>query len=477
MREAQKDVMKDVFSKAFLEKSFTKSRVGGRGPIDLDVLPVILKHLRDVIHYNAFVLPMRDVQKIIYHPKFKKAIIDVMGEATYSEFKPWLADTVNPKTLSPQNIFESWASTLKKNSTAAILGYKTSVSLLQGGSFLQTVKMIGLKSAMGGVADFYKNPIKAVEWIYSKSPEMKYRSTLWDRELKDWLDSAHAKKMLKGLPGDTRSTLFAMIRGVDFITVCPSWIGSYNRELAITGDEEKAVSYANSVVRRTQPMGSVKDLPRMLRGRPFQKFFTMFKSFYTTMHNMLADIKDEYRFSDDPFISKTGQAATGLFWVWIAPALLATWIRSGFKETDPKKYAKGVLTFPFLGLFLVSDVVSSMASGFGVGTPAFKAFLELSYGAKAKKPYTKIKHFAKAMGTFAGYPVDALWTFGEGAADLYQGETSDWRRLVYSKYALDEKASGKYDPAASLLKKYGIEPTKKTDDPAKELLKKYGITK
>jgi len=219
----------------------------------------------------------------------------------------------------------------------------------------------------------------------------------------------------------------------------PSWMGAYNRELSISGDETKAIEYADSIVRTTQPMGSVKDLPRMLRGRPFMKLFTMFKSFYTTMHNQMVDIKDEYRFSDEPFISKTGKAATGYFWVWIAPALLATWIRSGFKEKDIKKYAKAVGTFPLQGLFVISDIANSLSSGFGMGTPALKGVKELEYGVKGKKPYTKIKHLSKAVGTFAGVPVDSLWTFGEGAYDLYKGKTSDPRRLVYSKYALGEK--------------------------------------
>ena len=471
IRESQKDVMREVFSKAFLEKGFTKERIGGRGAVDLNVLPVILKHLQDVIHYNAYVLPMRDVQKIIHHPKFRKAIVDTMGEATYSEFKPWLANTVNPKTLSPQNIFEVGASMLRKNSTAAILGWKVSVSLLQAGSFMQTVKLIGLKSALGGVSDFYfdKGPIQATEWVYSKSEEMKNRSSLWDRELKDWMEAKQAKQLLKGMPEEAKSTLFVMIRSVDFITVMPTWIGTYNKEMAIHGNEQQAVDEADSVVRITQPMGSIKDLPRMLRGRAFQKFFTMFKSFYVTMHNQIVDIKDEFRLGDDPVLGKTAKAATGFFWIWIAPSILATWIRSGFKERDPKEYIKGLIAFPLQGLFLISDLVSSIASGFKMGVPALKAFEELYYGVKGKKPYTKVKHFVKSAGTFLGRPVDALWTLGEGMGDFMSGKTTDIRRLVYSKYALKEKDE---KPTSEILKKYGIKELKKETS---SILEKYGL--
>ncbi len=230
-----------------------------------------------------------------------------------------------------------------------------------------------------------------------------------------------------------------MIRSVEFITVMPTLIVAYNKELAQSGDEWKAIDEADSTVRITQPMGSIKDLPRMMRGRPFQKFFTMFKSFYTTMHNQIVDIKDEYRFSDDPVIGKTGKAAAGIFWVWIAPSLLATWIRSGFKEKDPEEYAKGLITFPLSGLFLISDLVSGIASGFEMGVPALKGFKEFYYGVKGKKPSTKIKHLVKAAGTFLGKPVDALWTLGEGMGDLIAGKTTDPRRLFYSKYALKEK--------------------------------------
>ncbi len=438
-REAQKDLMRDVFSKAFLEKGFVKSRRGGRGAVKLDVLPVILKHLDDVIHYNAFVLPLRDVQKIINHPRFKKAIIDVMGEATYDQFKPWLADTVNPRSLSPKNRAEFLASILRKNSTASILAYKISVSLLQAGSFSQTVAKIGLKSALGGVVDYWKNPIEATKFIYARSPEQKNRAILWDRELRDWLESKHAQNILKGLPGEAKSTLFVMIRSVDFVTVMPSWMGSYNKELARTGDKKKAEDFADHIVRITQPMGSPKDLPRVLRGRPFQKFFTMFKSFYIRMHNMLVDIKDEYRFSEDPFFSKTSKAALGYWWTMIFPALLATWIRSGFTEKDSKEYAKGIITFPITSLFLIGDAVNAISKGFEMKTPALKAFDEFAKVAKSKTVFGKVKGTVKGIGTFSGLPVDAVWTFGEGMADLMAGRTTDPRRLAYSKYALGEK--------------------------------------
>ena len=89
------------------------------------------------------------------------------------------------------------------------------------------------------------------------------------------MESKQAKQILKGLPADAKSTLFTMIRSVDFITIMPTWIGTYNKEMADHGNEQLAIEGADSIVRTTQPMGSVKDLPRMLRGKSFQKFFTM----------------------------------------------------------------------------------------------------------------------------------------------------------------------------------------------------------
>ena len=439
MREAQKDLMQEMFSRAFLEKGFTEPRVGGKGAVDLNILPVILKHLQDVIHYNAFVLPMRDVQKIIYHPRFKKAIIDIMNEPTYNEFKAWLADAVNPKSLMPRNIFEVLASITGRNATAAILGWKTSVSLLQGGSFSQTIKEIGVINSARGVIKFWRHPFEVTEFVYANSPEMKNRSILWDRELKNWLETKQAKQILHGLPRGAKTTLFIMMRGVDFVTVMPSWIAEYDVQISIHGDNQKAKEESDSLIRRSQPMASKKDLPRMLRGNAFQNLFSMFKSFYVTMHNQIVDIKDEYRFSDEPFIGKTGKAAVAFFWVWVVPSIFATWIRSGFKEKDPKKYLKGLATFPFQGLFLISDFLNAISSGYELNVPALKGFTEMYYGIKGKKPYTKIKHLIKAIGTFAGKPIDATWLFGEGAYDLMKGKTHDIRRLIYSKKALGEK--------------------------------------
>jgi len=449
LRESKKDLMKKVFTQAFLEKGFTKSRVGGSAPVDLNVLPVIMKHLRDVVHYNAFAIPLRDTQKLINHPRFKRAMVEVMNEATYDELIPWLKDYVNPNGLMARDNFERIAVGLRQGGTGAILGYKVSVSILQALSASQGVALIGADYFAKGVAKFYfgngtprQSMIGAIKFIYSRIPELKHRRTRVDRDLNDFLETKEMKAIMKGMPGDVKSMMFEMIRGVDFVTVMPVALGAYMKEMDSSGNAELAADYAASTIRISQPMGSTKDLPRALRGSPYQKLFTMFKTFYITMHNMTVDMKDEFRFSNESYGTRTAQASRWLFFTYLLPAILSTFIRSGGTKWDlregevRKEYYKGLATYPISGLLFASDVVQGLATGFGLGAPGLKSMDETIKAAKGKDLYTVGKHSVKAVGTLLGKPVDAGFVMAEGAYDMWKLKSLDFRKLVYSKYSL-----------------------------------------
>lgn len=442
MRTAERDLFQDIFHITFVERRFIKARKGGRAPIDLNVFDVIFKHIDGVNHFNSLAIPIRDVQKIINNPRFRKAITNTMGESVYNQFPTWLRDIANPKGLQAGNIIDKLSQFLRHNATAAILGHRVSVSLLQGGSITLTINEIGMKDTINGVAQFRKNPGKAVEFVYSKSSIMKNRKTRFDREIRDFMKSRQIMKITQGKKSYVE-ILFEMIRGVDFITTMPSWLGAYEKNLAETHSEEEAARFADAVVRRTQPAGAIENLPAIMRGKPTQKLFTSFMTHFTNMHNQLVYAMDKLKYSQEHPMRKATEFARSMFWIWVIPSLLAGWIRSGFKPEDWRRFAQELVAYPFAGIIFIRDLTGSVVKGFDFGAPpGLSVFKEVGYTFQGKAGKTKLKHGVKAIGLLTGkIPTQWIDTI-DGFIDLVNEETQDFRRLFWGESALEPIKKG-----------------------------------
>ena len=453
LNAAQRDLFQDIFHITFVERGFTKERVGGKAPLNLNVFDVIFGHIDSVIHYNSMAIPVRDVQKIINNERFKKAISNIMNPAVYNQFPTWLKDIANPRGLQASNVIDKASQFLRHNSTAAILGHRMTVSLLQGGSFTLTIDEIGVKDSLNGIVQFYKNPRRAIEFVYSKSPIMKNRAQRFDREIKDFMRSNQARKITQGKKS-WNEILFTMIRGVDFVTTMPSWIGAYEKNFNETGNVDIAVEFADGVVRRTQPAAAMENLSAIMRGSATQKLFTSFMTHFSNSHNQLVNAMDELKYSQDHALRKSATYARAMWWIWIAPALLSGWIRSGFKLEDWRKFAQELILYPFAGMILVRDFMNSIVKGFDFGAPpGLSAFKELQFAIQGKKGRTKLKHGIKAIGLLTGkIPTQWVDTI-DGFVDLANEETEDFRRLIWGESAIEPVKKGILAPSKKVKRR------------------------
>ena len=446
LQEAQKDLFQDVLNKTFIERGFSKERVGGSAPVDLNAFSVFSNHISRVNHFISHAIPVKNVQKVITTPQIKQAITDGLSENYYKQFPVWLRSVANPKTYSMDSS-EKVPAWLRKKATSAMLGLKTSVSLVQSGSFTLTVHEIGFKDAAAGLLEFYKHPIENIEFIYSQSPQMKFRAKTFDRDVKDWLESRDAKSIIKG-DAKKGAVLYSMIKTVDKFTTLPSWLGAYNKNMKLSnGNIEESVRFADGVARRTQPSGSAKDLSAMSKGSEWKKLFTMFYTHFSNYQNQMVSIMDTLKFSPEHPLRKTGNALTAYWWVAVAPALMAKFIRSGGKERNWQEYAKAVIKYGFSGLIGIRDVVGNIIderydpmTSPALALPTAVAKLGISLTAEEKKPKTIMKAVSDTVGYSTGLPTPQGWITTTGLIDLMQGTTHDLRRLLLSKYALGGKS-------------------------------------
>ena len=359
---------------------------------------------------------------------------------------------------------------MRVNSTAAILGYKVSVSLVQGLSYTLAIdelsKEFGVGKGFGmglhGVKEFWKDPKTAFEFIYSRSPFMRNSKEQFDRELRDHINRGELDKFLKLAKKDlkgkivsalddvtSREALFSWIRQVDTITRFPAWLSAYEAKFAQTQDDAVSSRFADGLVRRTQPTASIENLSSIMRGGEFQKLWTSFMTFFSIQLNQEVDVIDRLKYSKEHRMRKVAEFAESYAWIIIVPAFFVTLLKGA---RDPREkdfwntFIGDAIGLHFAGLFLMREVVNAITKGFQLGTPpAFTPAKELVLAVTSKDVSKKIQHGVKFIGSATGrIPNQAVDTVG-GFIDLMNDETDDWRRIVYTEGALKESKIKLFD--------------------------------
>ncbi|MCK4422946.1 MAG: hypothetical protein KAV18_02620 [Candidatus Omnitrophica bacterium] len=461
MRDVEKDLLADATKKTSMDLDSVKQRVGHSGPPDLNFFRVLKSHVNSTAHFNTHALEVRNVQEIINDLAVKRAIENSAGEGGYNALKSSLSAVANPRR-TPMNWFEVKAGQLKKNATAVMLGLKVSVSLLQSGSFFQTINKVGLKDSLAGLYGYWKNPRAAHRFVYGQSAIQENRKQSFDRELRELIEKdSSLKRFLTGKPGGN-NLLYEMIHAVDYITVMPTWLAGYKHGVRLHVSDP--VAYADDVVRKTQPTGRTKDLAGIMRGSEFQKWFTMFYTFFSSAYNNMAleGGKLKYRLVKEKGIGTKTLAvadfAKAYIWLLVMPALYAAIVRKPKRWRDKEYLAKSVASYALGTVPFVRDVGNVWINPQYefTGSPVFGAGKAAKMLVSGKKLKTKIKSGVMLGGFATGFPSSQAIITTSGAIDLWENNTDNPLRLFLSEWSLkgEKKKSAKPISFGKLKSKY-----------------------
>jgi len=432
--EAMKDA--DLFKRAYYKTSvgrkFTISRVGNADPPDLS-LQTTLIHLDQVNHFIANARAVRDFQKILYDKDVKRAVEANAGEGAYREMSDWLKEWANPRQ-GYYGTVDKIAGVLRHNTTLVSLGAKVSTMVLQPLAYAQLINRIGSRNAMAGLIDFYRHPYQNAQVMYDLSPTMKSRMHSFDRDL---LDFFNTDTWWRQYPGMKEAAMYG-ISITDLATTAPAWWSAYNLGMKkFNWNQERAVEYADKIVRTTQASGLQKDLPWVLRGSNFKKSFAMFYTYFSSTFNEAAR---DVRARGAGEIS-TPQLMRTFMWLFLVPTVVETLIkkREDFTTEEAAKnlIANIATTIPYLG-----PLINAATSGFDYqASPVFELPKEILWAMKSKEPAKKLKHTVMAMGYLTGFPARQAVLTAQYLADVLSGRSYDPTDLIYRK---KEKKGGKW---------------------------------
>lgn len=271
----------------------------------LDVWP---SAVNEAIHHICMREAVTDVYKLISHPDVEAAVQENYGMKTYASLKQWAKDcwkTDVQKTDKISRMLEN----MRRNTTFAVIAYRTSTAVLNGLNILPMMNRIGpwntVKAMVNFGIGFYKGTPtynRNRRFVMEHSPFMADRINTIDKDMQ--------QKMRLTMPKNTsragqkariaRDALnrygYFFITEIDLMCSLALWKYQYDESLrqqidAGKTDEklmrDQALFEADQAVRDVLGSGMVKDQAELQRKNGLVAQITPFYSYCNTQVNIL----------------------------------------------------------------------------------------------------------------------------------------------------------------------------------------------
>jgi len=444
------DLLTDQFNrqsskpdKGFLEKR--KARALGK--IELDAGVIYMRNIQRIETFKAMAPIAKDIGKILNHDGVKQALNVATNDRGSKILNKWLRDTIKGQTDGPQTDFEKIVAIMRRNGIIYAIGYNVPSAFRQtlSGYNAMAVDPLMRKYMPGNwaAAGSTKKYKAMKEFVDARSPLVKTRK--YDRDLRRRWDASRLGKRIQGKkPWDEKAV--AWIRWMDDRTVTVAWKSMYDVALEKGMDDVQASEYADKNVARTQPMANTKDLPHLFRGGQIAKLLTTFQNQVNNNYNFYRHDIIGARAAGQ--ISNT-EVAWRVMWSWIMPAIMFGMIGRGGLPTDDEgdislgKLLVDLTTYPIASVMIAGRWITRMIKGWGssgtVGEIAPEEAIRAFQAMKEGNVKGTIMHAAAAVGAATGrIPAQGIRT-ASGVMDIMAGKTQDPRRLVYTKWALEQE--------------------------------------
>lgn len=449
--ELEKYTEKDIdyaymFNQLYVSRSMTRKLTGIKGKeLNLEFMHVVMNHLDKANQFITHSIVAQDIRRIMRNPEIKSAIINAKGEMMYKSMLDIYSTIFHPKGIAYSSytnkfhheLFEN----LRRKFTEAALTFNPIVSTLQAGSYFNAIPSVGLGQLLRGTDRYLSDVSKIKPVIERLSVQQKNRAVSLDREIRDFINSQEFKRIFKGKPY-TQAMAFQWIHAVDSITSNSVWWSAFEKKMSETkGNQDAAVEYADSIVRKTQPMMLQKDMVSMMQKGGLMRVFVWFYSHWSTTGNLWTNAFYK-AFSNRPAKERLLEAFGVFIWTLIIPGLYSGAIRSGF-SLNPEKALKSIAQYAVSPIPFIREATAAYLYGFEPSNPVYQPFVIFADIAKdigklpEKGPAKLIADSIRALGMWKGkIPAFAMARAVEGAIGLLTGKADDLRQIFVSEWAL-----------------------------------------
>ena len=366
--------------------SATKQRLatvkGKKLLLSLDVIP---SAITESINHIAMREAVTDVNKLIQHHEVENAIVQTLGRDVHQYLKQWVRDNWQTE-ISKTSRWDRILSTLRRNSTAAVMMYRTSTAALNILNTIPAMHKMGAINALSAVKSFYfGGPLENRRFVMSKSVFLRERIQNLDKDMKNGMkidgkspfntgtvvDSAAWKT--SEMQGAVNRYGYFFITETDLMLSMPIWMHEYeSKKSELIGKEgyspdeieSRAIEAGDRMVRSIFGSGDVKDQAAIQRkNNSLINLFTPFYSYSNTVFNALLE---------SGWLSKDSGnwwklAHSFLFWI-LLQSVAETLLRSLWDDdkddadTITKKAIKSIGSSTVQGFPIIRDILGAAGS-------------------------------------------------------------------------------------------------------------------
>lgn len=366
-------ILDDNFNIPSVNKGMTQTRSDFVAPLELNFDEILLTHLGKTVHFITHGNVIRKANRLITNPAFKKAVLETAGVDTYNQFRPWLQSVAKNSVYdAPVGFVDKFFRHLRTGVTTVFLGFSYGTVMKQTLGITTTQAAIARgeaseKNFYKAVRSYVSSPAKSSEFVFENSLEMQGRLNNVNADLTNVLKGTERGHGVMnqiqrvGMMG----IAYAQVYSVDI----PTWFTGYYEGMDRFNDKDRAIAYADALVRQTQGSGAIKDLAKIQRGSEAQKTVsTMFGTYilgvlYPRLRELGIDARQH---------GKWGRAAITVLPLLILPAILES-LMSGQPPEDDESYAEWIATktllygtssVPFFGSTVRAATSDYYGSGF-----------------------------------------------------------------------------------------------------------------
>nr|DAU55630.1 MAG TPA: crystallin beta/gamma motif-containing protein [Caudoviricetes sp.] len=362
--------------------------------LDFDIIP---NAITESINHITMRKAVTDVNRLVANREFQNYIVEKFGMNSYQFLRTWVRDNWKDEAAK-LNAFDKIVTTLKRNTSMAIMAGRVSVAIqntlnipvavyrIGAGNVLQAVNHAGV-GFYGHGTETYNN---TRDFVLEQSIFMRERIQTLDKDLKKGLTiqgkglrindkNIGGYKFEKG--AEIRDAInnmgFRLLTETDFALSIPVWKFAYDQKVAELQSKEglstewinqQAVEAGDRAIRDIFGSGDTKDAAAIQRARnPLTQLFVPFYSYANTLYNIIAE--GWYAGKDK---GNWTQFARMLWWTVVSQAIGMVIYKSmtNGDDDDPesiaKSFAEEFVQQGTMGIPLVRDI-SNMGMKFILG--------------------------------------------------------------------------------------------------------------
>lgn len=452
-KSATEDLFKSSFDCPNVPSPFMKARKGTGRPVDLSyswILPRMLQQAR----WLSLAKPIRDYQRIVSDKRWMDMVVRTRGRLVYDQYMGMLQDLANPSRLMAFNPAQILIDRARRVTVAHALCVSINTCIKHFSEWMLSVEKLGFFNCLRGFVSFYSHPVENFNFINEISSQMRYSHQSIDRDLADFQAAIQGfKPWQRAFLNHGMDLLLLADRGMRYPIFLEALHQGVEGRAAFDGapiDQEKAVEFAEQIVRLTKPVSGAENLPTLFRGPGFGRLITTFGTYFNGVMNVLWEMFSRLKY--DPSYNFWDFSKAFFLMMIVTPMLTDTCTKKRLPE-GPGEAALWIANYWASIMPGVNQIVSTAIWGFelagkhvqsrGVtGTEFINASAQvmldmMNWGTGSNKldEYWWV-NLLDAIGTIptshpmGGFPPRQAITAAKGAYDLWTGKTDTYWSLI-----------------------------------------------